>query len=96
MDNEFIERVRTAEAWVLADMLAIERDKFHAIAAEHYAGHAWLSCVVQSSASSAAEMTQAGIKQLARDVQSLRGRMDAIEERIGLIRASLHREVVRP
>lgn len=34
------------------------------------------------------------IKQLARDVQGMRCKMDAIEERIGLIRQALYRKVV--
>lgn len=93
MDHEFLELVRTADAVTLAGMLAEEHAEFHAVAGDHYAAHAWLSCCIYAQGGLRAE--RADIEAQARAVQALRHIMDVIEERVGLIRATLHREVVR-
>lgn len=96
MDKEFLEQVRTGDAEALARMLTEERLAFHELAAEHSAESACLACGIQSFASATEAAHVVGIKQQARQVQALRRDMDAIEERIGLIRQALYRAVIAP
>jgi transcriptional regulator of acetoin/glycerol metabolism len=91
MDYEFLELVRNGGAAELSAMLDDERAKFHVLAAEHAAEYTWLSCCVHSYASKQRLASELEVKQLARATQAMRAKMDAAEERIGVLRNALYR-----